>query len=147
MTPRPEAAASARTVPGWALRVAVGAACLTATLTAVVPAPPFGVSSVLGVLLVAASVGAALAPGSVLPLVVLIGAIVSRAATPGPVLDAGLAALLMLLPLIHQLAGVSATVPPRSACHWQALRPAAVRYSLSAIPLACVVVVAHMLAM
>lgn len=136
------AAAPPRTVAGWALRLALGAASLAASLAAMVPAPPFEAASLLGVLLVAASIGAALAPGSVMPLAVLVGVIVFRMATPGAVFDAPLLALIALAPLIHQLAGVCAPVPARSACSWRALRPAAIRYAITVMPVECAAVVA-----
>ncbi len=64
----------------------------------------------------------------------LVGVIVLRAATPGVVLDAGLLALVLLVPAVHQLAGVCAPIAPRSTCHWCAVRPAAVRYALCVLP-------------
>lgn len=147
MTASSAAAVPSRTVPGWALRAALAAAGLAATGAVMVPAPAFDSSALVTVLLVAASAGAALAPGSVLPLLVMLGAIAVRAATPGPALDAGLAVLVVLLPLIHQLAGVCAPIPPRSACRWRALRPAAVRYAIAVMPVACAVAIGHLVMM
>lgn len=126
--------ASVGAVPGWALRLVLGAAALAASLTVMVPAPPFDAAGLIGVLLVTASVLTALAPGSVLPLVVLIGVIVLRVATPGSVWDTDILVLIALVPLVHQLAGVCAPIPARSACHWRVLVPTAARFAICVIP-------------
>lgn len=131
-----------RAIPGWVLRLVLGAATLTASIVVTVAAPRIEAASLLGTLLVMAAIGAALAPGSALPLTVLIGVIVFRAVTPGPVLDATLVVLVALVPLIHQLAGICAPIPPRSSCQWRALRSAIARYAIAVIPVLCAVTIA-----
>ena len=69
--------------------------------------PDVGVWSVVGVLLLGMMVGTAAAPGSVLPLLFLIGLVAYRLMGAGAVPDAGLFALVALMPAVHQLAGMS----------------------------------------
>lgn len=133
--------AVARTVAGWVLRLALGAATVAAILVAMTGAPQIGGLSVVGVLLVAAAVGTVLVPGSVLPLVVLICLVLYRMAAVDPAPDGGLMALAALMALIHQLAGICAVVPARSACQWAALRPAAIRFSAAVLPVEIVLAV------
>lgn len=124
----------ARGVPGWGLRVALAVTAGAATAVAMAGRPDIGVASVAGIVMVLLVLGTAAAPGSVVPLLLLIGLVIYRVLTPGPVVDATLAALVLLMPLIHQLAGVAAAVPARSLCHWRALRPAALRYLIAVLP-------------
>lgn len=128
-----------RIVPGWALRATLGAATVAASFMAMLAASQIEATSVLGVLLVIATVGTMLAPGSVWPLAVMIGVVLFRLEAGGPILDGMLMALVALLPLIHQLAGVCAAIPARSACHWSALRPAMIRYAMVVAPVEFVV--------
>ncbi|MEO7125195.1 MAG: hypothetical protein ABI382_06540 [Nakamurella sp.] len=131
--------AAPRSVRGWALRVSLGAATLAASVIVILSAPPIGAIALMEVLLVMAALGTALAPGSVLPLAVMIGVVAFRVASSGPVLDAALIALVALLPLIHQMAGVCAAIPARSTCYVSALRPAMIRYAIAVVPVELVV--------
>lgn len=124
---------SRRTVPGWALRVAVALAALAAVLVVMLQAGDLQAAGAVGVLLALVGVGSALAPGSVCPLLLLIGLVTLRLAA-STVFDVSLVVLIALLPLIHQLAGACATIPARSVCEVGALAPAARRYVVSVIP-------------
>ena len=121
-------------VPGWALRLALGLAAAAATAVAMAGLPEVGVTSVAGIVMVLLVLGTAAAPGSVVPLLMLIGLVIYRVLRHGPMLDGGLAALVLLMPLVHQLAGIAAAVPARSVCRWAALRPAAIRLSIAVVP-------------
>lgn len=121
-------------VPGWVLRLALGAAAAGATGVAMAGAPGVGVTSVAGILMMLLVLGTALAPGSVFPLLLLVGLVIYRVVADGPVLDVSLAVLVLLMPLIHQLAGIAAAIPGRSWCHWPALRPAAIRFVVAVLP-------------
>lgn len=134
--PIPEAA---RTLPGWALRTVLGAATVGAITVAMIGAPQIGATSVVGVLLALGAIGTVVVPGTVLPLVVLICLVLYRLAAVDTALDGALLALIALLPLVHQLAGICAAIPPRSACHWAALRPALSRYLIAVVPVELVV--------
>jgi hypothetical protein len=96
--------------------------------------PDVGVWSVVGVLLLGMMVGTAAAPGSVLPLLFLIGLVAYRLMAAGAVPDAGLFALVALMPAVHQLAGICSGIPPRARLGWPVLRPAAVRWCIAVIP-------------
>ena len=67
-------------------------------------------------------------PGSSAPVVLLLLALVVRIFLATPVLDGRLIALVLLLPLVHQLSALAAVVPLRSAVQWPALMPSIVRY-------------------
>lgn len=123
-----------RAVRGWVLRAALGLATVAAIIVAMTGAPAIGAVSAVGVLLFAGAVGTVLVPGSVLPLVVLICLVLYRMAAVDPSPDVALMLLAALIALIHQLAGICAVVPPRSACQWAALRPALLRYLLAVVP-------------
>lgn len=127
-------AGGVRSVPGWALRLVLGGAAVAASLIVMLAEPRIDAPGVLQVFLLLASIGTALAPGSVLPLAVMIGVVLFRLASHVPVLDGTLLALVALLPLVHQLAGMCAAVPARSDCLWRALRPAMVRYAMAVVP-------------
>lgn len=132
---------SMRTVAGWVLRLVLGVATVTAIVVAMIGAPMIGALSVVGVLLVAAALGTVLAPGSVLPLVVLICLVLYRVAAVDHGADVPLMVLAALMALIHQLAGICAVVPARSSCQWAALRPAAIRYLAAVVPVEIVIAV------
>lgn len=138
--------ASMRAVRGWMLRAALGVVTVTAIIVAMTGAPGVGAISAVGVLLFAGAVGTVLVPGSVLPLVVLICLVLYRMAAVHHAPDAGLMALAALIALIHQLAGICAVVPARSACQWAALRPALLRYLLAVVPVEIALAVAIALA-
>lgn len=120
-----------RTWHGWMLRVVLGLAVGGALAIALPGAAGVGVWSVAGVSMLAAGIGTVLAPGTVLPLLLLIGLVLYRFAAPGPVLGASLAVLMALIALIHQTAALAAVIPLRSECEWAALRPALVRYAVA----------------
>lgn len=131
--------ATGASVPGWALRVALGVAGIAAALI-VTRQADLDAAGGMGTILVLLAVGAAAAPGSVCPLLLLLGVIAVRLAAPHP-FDAALVALVILVPLVHQLAGLGATIPARSACRWRALAPAALRFAIAVIPVCLVAIV------
>ncbi|MET3804973.1 hypothetical protein ABIB25_001969 [Nakamurella sp. UYEF19] len=67
-------------------------------------------------------------PGSAASAVLLVGALTARVFLGHPQLDGSLIALVVLLPLVHQLAALSAVVPLRSNVQWAALMPTGLRY-------------------
>ena len=67
-------------------------------------------------------------PGSSAAAVLLVGALFLRAAVGHPELDGSLVALVVMLPLVHQLAALCAVVPLRSDVYVSALTPTAARY-------------------
>lgn len=121
-------------IPGWGLRLMLGAAASGATAVAMAAVPEIGVLSVAGVAMLLLVIGTAFAPGSVMPLLLLIGLVIYRLLETGPLLDVGLAVLVLLLPLIHQLAGIAGAIPPHSRCDWRVLRPAGLRYLMAVLP-------------
>jgi phosphate:Na+ symporter len=129
-------------IPGWGLRLVRGAAAAGATAVAMAAVPDIGVLSVAGVAMMLLVIGTAFAPGSVVPLLLLIGLVIYRLLQTGPVLDVGLAVLVLLLPLIHQLAGIAGAIPPQSRCDWRVLRPAGLRYLMAVLPVEIVLLVA-----
>lgn len=139
---RPAAAWRPPIVAGWALRLVLGAAAAGAIAVAMADVPDIGIISVAGVVMMLLVLGTALAPGTVVPLLLLIGLVIYRLLAEGPALDVALAVLVLLMPLIHQLAGIAAAIPPRSRCDWHALRPAAVRYLLAVVPVEIALLVA-----
>lgn len=67
-------------------------------------------------------------PGSAASTVLLIGALCLRTFLGRPELDGSLITLVMLLPLVHQLAALSTVVPLRSNVYLPALLPTLLRY-------------------
>lgn len=125
---------SLRSVPGWVLRLVLGAAAVAAALLVISSDSQARAPGVAQVLMVFAAAVAALAPGTVVPLAVMVGLVLFRLAAGGPILDGTLVVLVALLPLIHQLAGAAAAIPARSKCRWTALRPAMIRYAIAVLP-------------
>ncbi len=120
-----------RTWHGWMLRVLLGLAVGGTLAIVMAGAVGVGMWSVAGVSMLAVGIGTVLVPGTVLPLLLLLGVVLYRLAASGPVLGASLAALLALVALIHHAAGLAAVIPLRSECEWAALRPALVRYAVA----------------
>ena len=121
-------------IPGWALRIALAAAGAAAAAGAITGAPGVSVLSVAGVAMMVLALGTALAPATVLPLLLLIGLVVYRLLAAGPVLDLRLALLVLLMPAIHQLAGLTGAIPARSRCSWAVLRRPALRFAAAVAP-------------
>lgn len=133
---------AAISVRAWLLRAGLAAATASALAIVLIGASGVGVASPAGFAVIAAAVGTVAAPGTVLPLMFLIGVVLYRLATPGAAPDMSLAALIALVPLVHQLAAVCAVVPRRSRCEWMALRPATTRYLVSVVVAELILVVA-----
>lgn len=112
---------------GW-LRIMLATAYLLVVVTLWVPDSE-GVSRVVK-LGVVAVLGFALVvrPGSAAAAMVIFGALAIRVLTGDPVLDGSLIGLIVLLPLVHQLAALGAAVPVPSNVYLTALRPTALRY-------------------
>jgi hypothetical protein len=121
-------------IPGWGLRLVLGAVAAAATGVALAGVPDIGVLSVAGIVMMLLVIATGFSPGSVMPLLLLIGLVIYRLMQAGPVLDAGLAVLVALMPLIHQLAGIAGAIPPHSRCDWRVMRPAAGRYLVAVVP-------------
>lgn len=84
-------------------------------------------------------------PGSAAPTVLLIGALCLRIFVGHPELDPSLIALVLLLPLVHQLAALSAVVPVRSNVQVAALLPTVVRYFGAVLTTVAGLAVSHLL--
>jgi hypothetical protein len=136
-----DARTAATGIPGWGMRLVLGAAAAAATAVAMAAVPDVGVLSVAGIVMMLLVLGTAFAPGSVVPLLLLIGLVIYRLLHEGPVLDVGLAMLVLLMPLIHQLAGIAGAIPPHSRCDWRVLRPAGLRYLMAVVPVEIAVLV------
>ncbi len=67
-------------------------------------------------------------PGSAAAAVLLFGALCLRVGLGHPQLDGSLIALVLLLPLVHQLSALSAVVPLRANVHLRALLATIARY-------------------
>lgn len=121
-------------IPGWALRVGVGVAAAAATTVAMTGAADVGVLSTAGIVMMGLTLGTALVPGTVIPLLLLIGLVVYRLLAAGPVLDLRLVLLVLLMPLISQLAGLAGAIPSRSRCAWTVFRRPALRFAAAVLP-------------
>lgn len=139
-----EAAAPA-TFPGWGLRVALLLAASAAATVAMLGAPQAGVTTVVGVVMLLLVVAVTFAPGGATTVVFLLGLVGYRVAADGPTIDGGLVALVLLLPLIHQLAAFGAAIPGRSRVRWGVLRPAAGRLILAVLPVEIALLVAALI--
>lgn len=130
-------------IGGWTLRLAL---LLAASFAVSVSA--HGVVdlwSLIGIALAALVIGTAAAPGTLVPLLLLLAVVGLRLLSGGPRPDLALAALVALLPLIHQLCGIAAAVPGRARLSITALRPAAGRYLVAVVPVEVAVLLAILL--
>jgi hypothetical protein len=127
----------ARGIRGWALRLVLGACAALAAAVVMAQAPVVGVTSVAGFVLMLLVIGTAAAPGSVVPFLFLVAVVLYRLVPAGSLLDGGLAALVVLVPIVHQLAGLTAAIPVRSLVSWRALAPAALRLAVVVLPVEC----------
>ena len=112
---------------GW-LRIALALACMLAMVTLFVPDRPGGTNFLQGVLMVGVTLWVVARPGSGGPVVLLIGALVLRIVLQKPELDLRLIALVVLLPLVHQLSALAAVIPLRSNVQPAAVIPTLLRY-------------------
>lgn len=112
-------------VPGWTLRVAVGA--VSAAIVAVVGAEgaPIAVQVVFGLL----AVSSVISPSSAAPATLGgIAALVSTVYNGGGVLAPAVLALVALVHLLHLLSGIAAVVPLGARLHLSVLRRPLRRY-------------------
>ena len=72
-----------------------------------------------------------LRPGSAGVLIVLVAAMSVRAYVGQPTLDAQLVDLLLLIPVVHQLAALAAVIPPRAVLRPAVLLPTALRLGIA----------------
>lgn len=119
---------------GLGLRLALLGLAGAAAAVAMAGVPDVGVWSVVGVVLLGLVIGTASAPGTVLPLLFLLGLVGYRLMGPGLTPDAGLIALVALMPAVHQLAGLCGGIPPRARLGFAVLRPAALRWCGAVLP-------------
>lgn len=122
--------AASATLPGgggW-LRIALALACTLSMITVFVPGGSGGTNFLQWALMVGITSWVVARPGSGGPAVLLIGALVVRIFVGKAELDGRLIALVVLLPMVHQLAALAAVIPPRSTVRWDALTPTVLRY-------------------
>ena len=119
---------------GSALRVGLLGLAAAAAAVAMAGVPEVHVWSVVGVVLIGLVVGTASAPGTVLPLLFLLGLVAYRLMGHGTAPDAGLFLLVALMPAVHQLAGACSGIPLRARLGFTVLRPAALRWCGAVIP-------------
>jgi hypothetical protein len=105
-----------------------------AAAVAMAGVPDIGVWSVVGVVMIVLVIGTASAPGTVVPLLFLLGLLAYRLMAHGAVPDLGLVALVALMPAVHQLSGICSGIPPRARLHLDVLRPAAIRWCIAVLP-------------
>jgi hypothetical protein len=132
-------------IRGWALRLVLGACAAIAAAISMTEAPVVGVTSVAGFVLMLLVIGTAAAPGSVEPMLFLLAVVLYRLVPHGSLLDGGLAALVALVPIIHQLAGLAAAIPVRSLVSWRVLMPAALRLVIVVVPVEVALLVYRLL--
>jgi hypothetical protein len=84
-------------------------------------------------------------PASAAAAVLLVGALCLRLTVGHPELDASLVALVVTLPLVHQLAALCAVVPLRSDVYLSALRPTLARYLGAVLATVTGLVISHLL--
>ncbi len=133
---------TARGLPGWALRLVLGLAGGAAVVVAMAGAGHVDAVSVAGFVMLLLVLGAAAAPASVVPLLLLIGVVLYRLLAGDPTFGPALAGLVFLTALVHQLAGLAAAIPARSRCRWSALLPAALRFVMVVVPVEAAVLIA-----
>lgn len=116
-------------IAGAWLRLVLGGAAITAivvTLSGVASADVRPLVVVLSVVVVGWLM---VRPGSAVGLLLIGTLLLLHLVLHGSQISAELFGLVVLLPLIHLLAGVSAAAPPTSSLRWAALLPSAARYA------------------
>lgn len=119
---------------GLGLRLALLALAMAAAAVAMAGVPDVRVWSVVGVALIGLVIGTASAPGTVLPLLFLLALVGYRLMGDGVAPDAGLFALVALMPAVHQLAGLCGAIPPQARFGLAVLRPAGLRWCVAVLP-------------
>ena len=84
-------------------------------------------------------------PGGHAPLVMMFLVLAVRVATGGEVLDAQLVELVVLLPLVNNLAALAAVVPVRSAVQCVSLLPTGMRWAGTTCATVFGLLIAHLL--
>ncbi len=129
---------------GW-LRIALAVGCMLTTLSVW----PDDVREPAGlfraVALVALTVAVVARPGGHAPLVMMFLVLAVRVATGGEVLDAQLVELVVLLPLVNNLAALAAVVPVRSSVQWVSLLPTGMRWAGTTCATVFGLLIAHLL--
>jgi hypothetical protein len=112
---------------GW-LRIVLAVACVLTMVVLWVPNLD-GTQRFFQLLFMAAvGMWVVTRPGSAAPAVLMFGALCLRIFVADPVLDGSLVGLVFLLPLVHQMAALSAVIPLRANLYWSALLPTVMRY-------------------
>ncbi len=120
----------AAVLPGggsW-LRIALAGSALLTMIVLWVPGQAGGQVTLQVVVMAAVGTWLVCLPGSAAATVLLVGALCLRLAVGHPELDGSLVALVVMLPLVHQLAALCAVVPLRSDVYVSALTPTLARY-------------------
>ena len=110
------------------LRIVLTAACVLVMVNLFVHGQQGGQIFLQWAIAVFMTIWVVLRPASTAPAVLLLLTLVVRVFLAQPVLDGRLIALVLLLPLVHQLCARATVVPMRSAAAWPALIPSAARY-------------------
>ncbi len=127
------------------LRIALALAGLTTMFALWVPGQAGGQVLLQVVVMASIELWLVARPGSAAPTVLLIGALCLRTFLGHPQLDASLIELVLLLPLVHQLASLSAVVPVRANVQLAALLPTVVRYFGAVLTTVAGLAVSHLL--
>ena len=110
------------------VRIALTAACALVMVNLFVHGQQGGQIFLQWAIAVFMTLWVVLRPASPAPAVLLLLTLVVRIFLAEPVLDGRLIALVLLLPLVHQLCALATVVPMRSAAAWPALIPSVARY-------------------
>lgn len=114
-------------VSGWMLRAVLALAVLAVVVLTLLGGSGTGALTVAGLLLLVAGVATVARPGSPGAVFLLLAAMAAHLMFDGPEIDLGVALLAPLIAVVHQLAGICATVPLAARVQAGALRPAAIR--------------------
>lgn len=123
---RSQAAAPA-TMSGWMLRGVLALAVLAVVVISLAGGSGTGALTVAGLVLLTAGVATVVSPDSPGAVFLLLAAMAVHLMFDGPEIDLGVATLAALIALVHQLAGICATVPLPARVPARGLRPAAIR--------------------
>jgi hypothetical protein len=137
----------AAVLPGggsW-LRIGLAVAALLTMFASWVPGQAGGQVTLQLLLMVTVWTWLVARPGGSAAAVLLVGALLLRAAVGHPELDGSLVTLVIALPLVHQLAALCAVVPLRSDVYVSALTPTLVRYLGAVLATVTGLVISHLL--
>ncbi len=131
-----------RSVSGWMVRAALAASSVVVVIISLLGGDSIGALSAVGLVLMAIAVITVTHPGSPASTFLVVGAMFAHLGLDTSTLDVGVALLVALIPLVHQLSGICAGIPLRSRVDLEVLKPAALRYLLCVMVVEVALVVA-----